>query len=199
MDGVNTIVGSPFADPSGSTEEGKAYIYTRTGAILNEAEILSSPHGNSGDHFGSKVSIAGNYAIVGAPDAVVNGMTGRGYVDVFQYDGSSWTFVQALTASDGSAGDHFGGAVDINGDYIIVGAPDATVSGVDQGKAYVFHFDGQSWNEITILSDDFGAAGDKFGYSVSTDGFNYVIGAPWATVNGTTNQGKILIGPLHTN
>ena len=41
---------------------------------------------------------------------------------IFSYDGSSWSEVTKITASDANAGDRFGSSVAINGNRAIVGA-----------------------------------------------------------------------------
>lgn len=82
-------------------------------------------------------------------------------------------------AANGVAGDEFGTAVSISGNWAIVGAPKRDISGkVDQGAAYLYFFNGTSWAEhsmITAGSD--GKAYDYFGASVSISGNYAVVGA----------------------
>ncbi|HEX7768875.1 MAG TPA: hypothetical protein VF422_02485, partial [Dokdonella sp.] len=58
--------------------------------------------------FGSAVAIAGDYAMVGAGNAMVAGRPSQGAVYVFKRVGSQWQQIRKLVASDGAAGDHFG-------------------------------------------------------------------------------------------
>ena len=89
-----------------------------------------------------------------------------------------------LTATDGAAGDSFGASVSIDGDTMVVGAyeDDDPVKGTNSGSAYVFTRDtagnlASNWTQFVKLTAGDGAAGDKFGESVSIDGNTMVIAA----------------------
>lgn len=86
---------------------------------------------------------------------------------------------QALLAADGAADDYFGYAVEISGDYAIVGVPysDDPGSGVDSGSAYIYHFDGATWVEQQKLLPSNGAANSFFGVSVAISGVYAIVGA----------------------
>ncbi len=71
----------------------------------------------------------------------------------------------------------FGASTGISGNTMVVGAPDA--DGLS-GSAYVYDFDGSSWNEFPLLATDTGAD-DQYGYSVAIDGNVAVVGAPYHT------------------
>ncbi len=87
---------------------------------------------------------------------------------MFVRSGSSWTQQQELTASDGAANDEVGYFVAVNGDAVVVGAPNKTVgANAAQGAAYVFVGNGTSWSQQQRLTASDGAAGDNFGYSVA--------------------------------
>jgi hypothetical protein len=68
-----------------------------------------------------------------------------------------------LTASDGSVGQEFGGAVAVSGTTIVVGASGA-FGGIPEA-AYVFVKSGNGWLQAAELKD--GMTGDGFGYSVA--------------------------------
>jgi hypothetical protein len=75
-----------------------------------------------------------------------------------------------LTASDGAAGDWFGGSVALAGDYALVGAHYDDDNGYWSGSAYLFRWDGSSWTEQQKLLASDGAAYDMFGGSVALAG-----------------------------
>ena len=87
-----------------------------------------------------------------------------------------------LTASDGVSGNNFGAGVAIDGDTIVVGAPNAAVDGkVSQGAAYVFVKPAGGWSQVAgfqakLVASD-GRAGDIFG-AVAVHGDVVVAGAP---------------------
>ena len=69
----------------------------------------------------------------------------------------------------------FGYSVDIDGDYAVIGAPKHFQD--QRGAAYVFHYNGSSWENIAILTASDGDTSDFFGSSVSISGDNVVVGA----------------------
>ena len=82
-----------------------------------------------------------------------------------------------LVAIDGAAFDYFGGSVAIRGDTAVVGAFRANSPVDSSGAAYVFKFDGRSWNQIAKLAASDAHAHDFFGRSVAMDGDRIVVGA----------------------
>ena len=144
----------------------------------------------AGDHFGSSVAISGNYAVIGAMDDDNGGNINQGCAYVFVKTNGEWVQQAKLLASDGATGDKFGTAVAISGDYIVVGAPNATVSGFAvQGAAYVFIRSGNSWTQQSklVAADGNGQAG--FGTSVATTGSVAVVGAPYDAIFGNLEEG----------
>ncbi len=155
---------------------------------------FNSPGGETGDYFGTAVAVDGNYAIFGATGAGdENG--GRAYI--YKYDGTSWQLLQELNPGTLDGGDLFGQAVDISGDYTIVGAPGDDTQGGDAGRAYVFKRNGSDqWNLVaTNVLPVAGSAGGNFGWSVAihsmaaTEAYA-VAGAPEDSVNGKTQSGS---------
>ena len=137
--------------------------------------------GTPNEMFGSSVSIDGGTLVVGTPGATVGGHSAQGAAFVFTGSGANWTQVAKLTASDGAANDKFGSSVSISGDTVVVGAPQAAVSGnSDQGATYVFTEPGAGWASMTqtakLIASD-GAARGYFGQSVSISGKTLVAGA----------------------
>ncbi len=79
-----------------------------------------------------------------------------------------WIQQAELTASDGKAGDYFGGSVAVSGSTAVV---------VGGGRAYVFAESGGTWSQRAELTASDGAAGDDFGGSVALDGSTLIVGA----------------------
>ncbi len=147
-------------------------------AVLAQTEVdkLNALDAGSFDEYGVSVSISGNAAVVGAPqDDDAGGATGAAYV--YRFDGASWNQQAKLTASDLDSGDQFGLNVGISGDVIVVGSPRDDDLGGSSGSAYIFRFDGASWNQEAKLNALDAAANDQFGTSVAIDGASIVIGA----------------------
>ena len=92
--------------------------------------------------------------------------------------------------------DHDWDAVDLFGDYLMVGASRYSFQGGfgNDGIARIYKFNGMEWEKLMDITDPF--PNTSIGFKVSTDGVNYVIGAPNANVNGVISAGKILLGPV---
>lgn len=105
------------------------------------------------DRVGIAIAADGDTLVVGAsegypPGAAAGGVTGPGYVAVFQRTGSEWSSsveIAILTASDGQDGDRFGDAVAIHDDMIVVGAWQEGSA----GAAYVFMRPATGWQSAT--------------------------------------------------
>jgi hypothetical protein len=155
-----------------------------------EHKLLASD-GAWSDHFGSSVSISGDYAIAGAPGD--DDRSGSAYI--FERIGTQWVQVAKLAPSDGAYADNFGHAVSISGDYAIVGSYYDDDNGTNSGSAYIFEKPAGGWTDMTetakLVPSD-GAAYDYFGNSVSISGDYAIVGSYWDDDNGT-NSGSAYI------
>lgn len=174
ISGDVAVVGSPYDEDNGPLS-GSAFIYRYNGVNWIEETILLPDDFAADGQFGNAVSISGDVVVIGAWQHEHNG-TSTGAAYVFRYDGNRWIQESELLASDGGAGDKFGQSVAISGDVIVVGAPDEQ-RGIPAGAAYIFRYDGNSWNQESQLTASDGAAGDKFGYSATISREVVVIGA----------------------
>jgi hypothetical protein len=163
---------------------------------------LTASDGANGDQLGISVGISGNTVVAGAEFATVNGNAGQGAAYVFVKPASGWgnmTQTAKLTASDGKAGDGFGGAVSIAGNTIAIGA--CPQSGVcnGPGKLYVFLKPKGGWTTTSKFKAELtasdGSANDGFSneLGLSADGKTIVVGAAGATVKGNTAQGAAYV------
>ncbi len=134
-----------------------------------------------GDQCGYAVSASGNVMVVGAFGDSTRGSY-AGAVFVFRFNGTAWVEEQKLLASDGQAGDFFGFSVSISGDRLIVGA---FGDDSERGAAYLFEFDGTSWDEVQKLTASDSVVFHDFGISVAISGTRAVVGAFGDPVNGT--------------
>ncbi len=81
-----------------------------------QAEKIIGSDTRDHDQFGRAVALSEAYAVVGAP---FHGEVGAAYL----FDSMSGDELYQLVPQYGSAGDHFGFAVAINKDWIVVTAP----------------------------------------------------------------------------
>ncbi len=111
-----------------------------------------------------KVALYGRYLVVGAYQDDDKG-SNSGSVYIYKRDREVWTEELKIVAPDTGdlAGDFFGAGVDIYGNRIIVSSYRNDEFGTDAGKAYLYRYDGTSWElERTIFPADI-AEGDWFG------------------------------------
>lgn len=164
--------------------------------LLANNTLVAQAAGNTiaGDYFASAVAISGNYAIIGAPGKTVNSNIYQGSAYIFTKVGTAWQLQQELPQGDGSAGDLFGSAVAISGNWAVVGAYNKTV-GIKamQGACYVYKFVVNTWQMQKKLTALDGQANDLFGKSVSIDADTVVVGAPNKNVNSMDNAGEAYI------
>jgi hypothetical protein len=126
-------------------------------------EVFSSPIvGNL--QMGRSVAIAGNTAVVGAPDHF-----GIGAAYVYVRAGAAWVQQALLTPSDGVGSESFGEYVDIDGDTIIVGSDGSG----PEGAAYVYVRSAGIWTEQQKLVR---AGSVNLGQSVAISGDRALVG-----------------------
>ena len=154
----------------------------------SQEDKMTASDGDVDDEFGYSISIDGDYAVVGSPFNDDDG-SNSGAAYVFMRTGSNWTEQQVLIASNANGGDRFGYSVDIDGDYIVVGAPENNELAPNAGSAYVFLRSGPSWSEQAKLTASDGSDGDKFGTSVCILDSIVAIGALLGDYPGGYNKG----------
>ncbi|MCB1229222.1 MAG: FG-GAP repeat protein [Verrucomicrobiae bacterium] len=141
------LIGAP-GDDEGGAGAGAAYLVDlrKAGAI----KILR-PEAESGDAFGSSVSLSGNLALIGADYVDANGPD-EGYAGLFliaQSEETGMAPVEPLTdlavtplieleRGDADAYDYFGRSVALCGNRAVVGAPGDDDLDAESGAAYLY-------------------------------------------------------------
>ncbi len=172
--GDTALIGAMGDDDNG-TDSGSAYIFKYDGNTWVEEAKLTAADGAAGDSFGSRGSLSGDTALIGAMNDDDNG-TDSGSVYVFRHDGSGWVEEAKLTAADGAAADGFGNQISLSSDIALIAATWDDDNGPDSGSAYVFRYDGGGWVEEAKLTAAGAAAGDWFGMSTSISGDLALVG-----------------------
>ncbi len=178
VDGDAAAVGSVFADGE-SPDAGAAYVFRRDaqGRWAQEARLIA-PGGEQDDRFGQSVALRGETLIVGAPQATGPAyQSGAAFVYIRE-PGGGWQLRQRLAASDGEAYDLFASSVALDGDLLVVGAPQDGDLGYASGAAYVFARSGAAFAQQAKLRAAGGREGDFFGTSVAASGARLLVGAP---------------------
>jgi len=180
---------------------GAVYVYRRSGESWIEEKIVD-PDGKADDFYGNSVSVSadGGLVAVGAfyyDNIVIPGLDVRpdqGAVFVYRWNGSAWVG-SMITAAGGKSHDRFGKSVSLsaNGGSLAIGAWEVDVSVLhdDRGSAYVYRWNGSSWQEHIVLPPD-GIDGDRFGsgVSLSADGASLIVGSIYNDIAGNDDQGS---------
>jgi len=173
ISGSTIVVGASF-DPPGLS--GAAYVFVRDGLNWVQEAKLKPSDLQPNAFFGTAVAIDGERMVVGAPFIHFD-FRGLGFAYVFRREGDTWIEEAKLVSSDSHEGDSFGHAVDIHGDWLVVGAPlDGFV--IAEPAAYVFQRQGTQWIERARVTADDPTSWSDFGWSVAIDDDLLVVGAP---------------------
>jgi len=185
ISGETVLVGAMRDDDLGSSS-GSAYVFVRSGVVWNEQAKLLASDGAADDVFGLDLAIDGDTAVIGASahDALGND-SGAAYV--FVRNGTIWSEQAKLLASDGTAEQAFGRGVAIDGNSLLIGAPESTAaSPLGPGSAYLFIRDAQgNWSEYQKLVANDGGVDDIFGFGRAIDGSTVILGMVADDDNGT--------------
>lgn len=127
------------------TDTGAAYVFRQTGEEWALEAFLKAPNASTDDGFGIVADLDGDIAVIGAyheqstSTSIINGSdlsttnddgseVGAAYV--YRRTNGTWSHEAYLKAGNASDGDEFGISVAVDGDTILVGAPDEASSAV---------------------------------------------------------------------
>lgn len=159
--GDTVAIGALGTEINGSAGIGSVYFFEREGDIWTQTIILAASDGEVNDLFGTSVSINNFNVVIGAYGD--DHQSGSAYV--FVRSGTNWIEQAKLTASDRSVVDQFGAHVSLDGDTVVIGAPNDDDHGVDSGSAYVFSllYTETPVGELVIVQPP---AVDEYGYPI---------------------------------
>ncbi len=191
VSGGAAAVGSWLDDDHG-TGSGSIYVFRYNPGTSSWAQEqkLTASDGAASDHLGESVDIDGNALIAGAPSTISAGGAGAAYV--YRHNGAAWVQEQKLVASDGIVGDALGESVAISGSVAVAGAITDGDTAIGAGSAFVFRFDGDTWQEEAKLLASNGQPHDNFGIAVAAEGDVVVVGADGSdTLGGGSGAGYV--------
>ena len=153
----------------------------------------------------SRSAVSGDTIVVGAihEDSNATGVNGNqannlatssGAAYVFVRNGTTWSQEAYLKASNTSIGDHFGEAVSISDDTVVVGAEDSNAIGEGSATRPARPMSscatGRAGASEAYLKASNPGTSDEFGSSVSVSGDTIVVGAPDENSNATGVNGN---------
>lgn len=191
IEGGRILIGAPRHDEK-APDAGAAYLFEANG--WKQLKKLTAADAAAADLFGAAVSLGETTASLGAPGNDHRG-DNAGAVYVFEADQGgvqNWGQQTRITAPDAAAGDQFGQALALSGQYLAVGAPFDNPRGVQSGALHVYHRrDNGAWEHLAKLSDLAGSAHDHLGMAAAMYKDTILAGAPGNDFGPATDRGSV--------
>jgi len=156
------VVGAENNRPiSVGTLTGAVYVFELSGSTWVQQAQLTPSNAKPKGLFGHAIGCDASRIVVGAPAAYPTSMPGvNGLVYVYAGGATSWLEEALINPADASAY-RFGEAVDIDGDTLLIGAPEAP-----GGAAFVYVRSGANWvQQAKLTASDFNSTAN-FGDAV---------------------------------
>lgn len=206
--GVNGNEGDNSRNHSGA-----AYVFVRNAGVWTQEAFLKASNAGFGEEFGGAVSISENTIVVGTwvesssatgvnGDQLDNSAGQAGAAYVFVRSGTDWSQQAYLKATNTDSLDHFGFAVSVSGDRIVVGAPEESGAGVGlncnpldnsasrSGAAYSYRRTGAVWEPESLIKASNTNPEDRFGFAVAVSDDSVLVGARFEDSQATGIDGN---------
>lgn len=113
----------------------KRYVFERTNNNWTQTMILQPD-------FSSNIAISGSYIVLGSNDPNTRKAA------IYVKGGGTWSLQTEIIPNSGHIEDGFGSVVSINGDYLLIGAPN---SYENRGRVYLYQRNANTWISHAIL------------------------------------------------
>ena len=182
--GPMLAVSAPLAGTN-PVDHGQVFLFDRESGRLQR--ILESPDPQTNEYFG--------WALASDAELLVVGALGRGTTQpdagvVYLYTNTG-EFLQTLEAPEPKKGDHFGEAVALLPESIIVGAPGRDSAGVDAGAVFVFNRKTGTLQAMIANPSATTGVADLFGLSLSGAGNDLAVGSPYGDLDAMPDAGLV--------
>ncbi len=185
-----TFSGSVLAvsAPLGGTDpvdHGQVFLFDwENGRLIR---TLVSPDPQTKEYFGWVLASDAGLLVVGA--------LGRGGAQpeagvVYLYT-KTGEFLRTLEAREPGKGDHFGEAVALLPEHVIVGAPGHDAAGVDAGAIFVFDRKTGTLQSMIVNPSETTGVADLFGLSLSGAERDLVVGSPYGDLEAMPDAGLV--------
>jgi hypothetical protein len=160
--------------PTANGGRGRVWVFTRSGDLWSELKELTAPA--NAVSFGRSLAVNGGRVVVGAPGSNEGDGTLAGAAYLFS--GAGINALTVLRPQGGTtARGQFGRSVAMSGGILAIGAPfNLNTATPRQEAVYVFDAGNGAFVQKITNAD---AAADYFGFSVSLDGGNLLVGSPY--------------------
>ena len=195
IDANTIIVGAYNHDHPGYQDAGSVYVYERQGTTWTQQDILHASDSSEAARFGYSVALDGNWAVIGAYECDINGVSDTGAAYVFAKADANWIEQQKLfDANNPNIGDDFGRSVAIEGDTILAGCPYYVLDGNQTGAVFEFVRSDSTWVQQDRLTAPDANKDDGFGSSVSLSAGRLIVGSPYDDDAGLDSGSAYIFG-----
>ena len=165
-------------------------VFTRVNGQWQLSTTIQLP--DDFDFSPATVAINGSTLVVGNNGAA----GGNGAAWVFGLSNGNWALQAKLAPSDLTSGSEFGTTVAIDGNSVVVGAPEAPGASAFTGAVYVFGKQNAGWIQTAKLMAADGVSGDGYGFGVDINGGTIAIGAPNRATSAGFDAGDVYLYQL---
>jgi len=193
LDGDQLAIGA-LNDDDVQQDSGSAYVFERVGGVWSETARVKAADPNSGQHFGSAVSLRGATLAVGADgDDYAGFNTGAAYV--FTRNAGVWSQETKLTSPNALASDRYGFRVQLSGARLSVSSIGDSVLFNQAGACFLYESTGSGWAPLLKHTASDPAVDTWFGAATQLVGDRWVIGA-WRYDGPASNTGAVYVYDL---
>jgi hypothetical protein len=174
MHGDWLIAGAPHKSAPGMYAFGAVYVYQKPfgGWITTtETEKLLAPVPMNYEKFGYVVDVRGNTLGVGCSTQSPT------KVYAYRLNAGNWVFESYLSIPGGVPDYAFGRSIAVGNEEILVGSFAFVAGNPDAGHVYLYLWDGAKWDYNSTITSSDGIPDDRFGWSMASDGVNFLVGA----------------------
>ncbi len=171
--GDHAFVGAPAV----GEKPGSVYVFRRgADGAWSQTDKLTGRESETRPGFGRSIVASDTAVFIGSPGE----LNGTGVLYAFEPEGESWSESARLRARGLSQGAGLGSSLDLNGVWLISGAPR---HGGNVGAAVVFEYDDErrEWSEAQFLLPYASSGVHGFGESIALTEDAALVGAPSAT------------------
>ena len=181
------LIGAPFNDSGGVSRAGQAFLFNRSGTLL---QTFNNQNPVFEGRFGESLETVGNDFLIGAPFNDSGGVSRAGQAFLFNRSGN---LLATFNNPNSSFGSRFGTSLASADDNILIGAPFnnfGEISGA--GQAFLFDRSGTLLQTFDNPNPD-PVFQSSFGDSVAFADKRILIGAPRNTSGGVAASGQAFL------
>ena len=173
--GSTAVIGAPSYTQSNNNDPGRFFIASKSSGASSWTTEFTATGQSGNDLFGYSVALDTVIAVVGAPEATVDGDASAGKVYLYTKGAFGWGQTAIWDAgTNAGVNTIFGSSVAVDGNTVVVGSPGDNKY---RGAAYVFTKDSMGiWSAVRLTASN-RVEGDWFGGTVAIDGDTVVVGA----------------------